>query len=1093
MTIEELKVIIRAETADIKKKTEDLKKSLVGVKKQAERVTQSTKSMDKAHKEAEKATRSHNKEVKKIGQELSRSLKQFDRQKEAINRCKLAVARSGAAYDKLKSKMDAQKTSLAGQNAKVAQMEQTYQRLSKAMNQHGSYDEMQATEGNLTKQMSDLIQQRHSLEESTKYMRESGSKTTLTSEGTMNKNQLAAAMKRNSLATEELREKLYSVRDAIEQVQNAGMKKLDDSSLRRLGHEVDKARQKLRDMDMALRDTGRRMDIAGQKSAESSGKLAQMKGAAADTGERIGKLKKELKGLSGIKGTLGGIKEKLQGIGNGAKKATSGMKGAKKEANALARGLNFLAMTFKFTIAYMAVMSVMQGAAEGFKNLSQYSSKTNRDLSQLMSVLTQLKNSFAAAFAPVLSIVGPILSKLIGWLSSAMNALAHFFAALTGQSKVVVAKKVNQDFASSIEGTGDAADEANKKAEKYKRTLMGFDQINKLDAPEKKTDTGSGELSPSDMFETVEVDNKYKALADKVKSYFTDIFAPVKYAWNTYGQSVMDAWKGALNSVWAAVKDIGKSFLEVWTNGTGYTFCSNILLLVRDIGEAVKGFATAFRNAWNEGGRGTALIQSLFDLWNGVLSLIHQVNKSFLSVWNNGTGEKIIGHLLDIWTNINNTIKNIAQNLKKAWSENDLGTKIIQGLADIFENLLGHIKNITSNLEKWSKGLNFEPILKAFNGLVQALKPLGDKLGAGLEWLFKNILQPLGKWAIEQAIPAALDAISGAFKIINGVLDILKPVAKWIWEHFLAPLAKFTGGAIVTVLHGIGDAFNFVADIISDPKKYVAKIKAKFADTKEKIKEKWDNIVSGVKDKKAELKAKVETKANDVKKWWEETTQGWKDKATGLVANVKTRAEKVRSDWGLVTKWWKDKATSLKAKVNTKGSEINKNWKSVTKWWKDKKASLKMSVLAKASGVKETVNSIVSKINRNVIAKIKLRVPSSWPIIGGLQIGPPPYIRQFAKGGFPEEGPFMMNRGEIAGKFSNGKGVVANNQQITDGIANAVGPAVYQAVLSAMSAKSDGGGNVTVTLEGDAKKLFKAIKTEAQKYTNSTGLSPFPV
>ena len=36
-----------------------------------------------------------------------------------------------------------------------------------------------------------------------------------------------------------------------------------------------------------------------------------------------------------------------------------------------------------------------------------------------------------------------------------------------------------------------------------------------------------------------------------------------------------------------------------------------------------------------------------------------------------------------------------------------------------------------------------------------------------------------------------------------------------------------------------------------------------------------------------------------------------------------------------------------------------------------------------------------------------------------------------------------MNQGEIAGKFSNGKSVVANNQQIVDGIAQGV----YQAMM----------------------------------------------
>lgn len=97
----------------------------------------------------------------------------------------------------------------------------------------------------------------------------------------------------------------------------------------------------------------------------------------------------------------------------------------------------------------------------------------------------------------------------------------------------------------------------------------------------------------------------------------------------------------------------------------------------------------------------------------------------------------------------------------------------------------------------------------------------------------------------------------------------------------------------------------------------------------------------------------------------------------------------------------------------------------------------------------------------------------------------------YATGGFPEEGPFFMNRGEIAGRFSNGKGVVANNQQITAGISNAVGPAVYEAVLSAMMQGGGNNGNITIVLEGDAKGLFKAVKKEADFYTQSTGQAAF--
>lgn len=65
-------------------------------------------------------------------------------------------------------------------------------------------------------------------------------------------------------------------------------------------------------------------------------------------------------------------------------------------------------------------------------------------------------------------------------------------------------------------------------------------------------------------------------------------------------------------------------------------------------------------------------------------------------------------------------------------------------------------------------------------------------------------------------------------------------------------------------------------------------------------------------------------------------------------------------------------------------------------------------------------------------------------------------IKSYATGGFPEDGIFMANHNELVGQFSNGKTAVANNQQITQGI--------YQAVLQAM--RESGSGNISVQLDG---------------------------
>lgn len=46
-------------------------------------------------------------------------------------------------------------------------------------------------------------------------------------------------------------------------------------------------------------------------------------------------------------------------------------------------------------------------------------------------------------------------------------------------------------------------------------------------------------------------------------------------------------------------------------------------------------------------------------------------------------------------------------------------------------------------------------------------------------------------------------------------------------------------------------------------------------------------------------------------------------------------------------------------------------------------------------------------------------------------------VQAYANGGFPEDGWFRASHGEIMGQFDNGKSVVANNQQITQGIEEA--------------------------------------------------------
>ena len=99
------------------------------------------------------------------------------------------------------------------------------------------------------------------------------------------------------------------------------------------------------------------------------------------------------------------------------------------------------------------------------------------------------------------------------------------------------------------------------------------------------------------------------------------------------------------------------------------------------------------------------------------------------------------------------------------------------------------------------------------------------------------------------------------------------------------------------------------------------------------------------------------------------------------------------------------------------------------------------------------------------------------------------YIPSFATGGFPEDGFFFANSNELVGGFSNGNTAVANNDQITAGIANAVYPAVYNAMMAAMS--NSGGNGMSIRIEADPNSFFRVMQDKARTYTRRTGQSAF--
>lgn len=96
--------------------------------------------------------------------------------------------------------------------------------------------------------------------------------------------------------------------------------------------------------------------------------------------------------------------------------------------------------------------------------------------------------------------------------------------------------------------------------------------------------------------------------------------------------------------------------------------------------------------------------------------------------------------------------------------------------------------------------------------------------------------------------------------------------------------------------------------------------------------------------------------------------------------------------------------------------------------------------------------------------------------------------RAYATGGFPEDGLFFANHNEMVGKFSNGKTAVANNDQITQGIKQAVIEGMSEVFANANIGQQN--GNVVVQIDG--QEVFRTTQRYANQYTNMTGQAAFP-
>lgn len=541
------------------------------------------------------------------------------------------------------------------------------------------------------------------------------------------------------------------------------------------------------------------------------------------------KVSKSLSSTFGKMGkTVGGVVSKARDLKNLITKTN-------KSGGQMSMG-RMLGMSLVFSTVFSALSAINNAIKEGSNNLVQYSSDYNKSISGIVTSLLYLKNAWAAAFAPIINVVGPYISAFIDMLANAMNKVAQFMAVLTGKSAVVQAKKAWKDYGKTLSSTGSSAKKAGSDAAKAAKDLenytLGIDELNVIQPTTSSSSSGSDGSSGaytgpdvSEMFETTEPTKAISDYAKRIREAFKSqdwtslgsimaegVNAGMQklydiFDWNKHGKKITyfcNAFTTTMNSLvdnieWplmgitiaAGVNTVFNTAQLLitgfnWTNlGTGIGTAISTGIQNIDWGTIGYTLGAYFMISWNtlvgilRELKGEDIGMALANAFNGALDSI-----------NLGTIGESIGRMVAL---VIESIKTFIQNAN--WKE--LGSQIIEGINNAFKfasdggentGILASVIGIGATGEITKKIAEILPKLDGMAEKFNKIKEVSGKLN------FKSLLT---------LSPTTLLIVAGITILVAELMDL--------WNT-----SEGFRDAVKNAVGEIGDAFSFAKKEIWD-------------------------------------------------------------------------------------------------------------------------------------------------------------------------------------------------------------------------------------------------------------------------------------
>lgn len=538
---------------------------------------------------------------------------------------------------------------------------------------------------------------------------------------------------------------------------------------------------------------------------------------------------------------------------------------------------------------------------------------------QLQSLKATVGQGLINIFTPVLKVINVLLGKL----ATLANAFKSFTELITGKKSsgqtsgggaglggsdaiADTADAYGQaadnagKLADSTEDVADATKDAAKAAKGY---LSPLDEINRYSTQDTSSTasktpssgTGSGGNSGGLAGAVGNVDygkvaegetalDKISKSAEKLAKLLKKLWKPFQDAWKKEGKNTINAANIALSGIAKLAKSVGKSLVEVWTNGTGTTMLTTMLRIAQNVLKTIGNIASGFADAWNKNNVGTQIVQNIADALVVVMKFVEKIAGD-TATW---AANLDFYPLLESISNLTSTFAPIIEAIGNVldWIYKNI---VLPMLKWVIEVGLPTVINLVSKVATFLA--EHQPIVEAFGAAL-----IGAFAAAKIAGLASSVIKSVS--GIATAAKGLISLMTGTGGIMGGI----KAIATAIGPGGVFVLAVSAAIAIGVLLYKNWDKIKemagkvwdwisnktrrFVEDIGKKLRVLATKMTTIWGNIKASAHQKWNAIWSTVSGFAERIKNAIVDKFTSAKNTVVNVFNGMRDAIRSVLNNI---------------------------------------------------------------------------------------------------------------------------------------------------------------------------------------------------------------